>query len=130
MAVEKNYIKGYNGEVTNGTKTGTVISESNPIFATVNASTGEEVVQDIGIRTDSGFASYGAITIAIEGLTRQYWALEYNGIKGAYGESITIEDQITDVNTIIKVYTKAGTDEEPKLDTSAYIRITGQVQSV
>ena len=130
MAVQRNYIKAYNGEVTSGGKDGVVTSDSNPIFATVNASTGEEVVQDIGIRADTGFSSYGEITLAIEGSTKQYWALEYNGTKGGWGEAITISDAITDVNTIVKVYTKAGEDEEPQLDKSVSIRITGQVQSV
>ena len=127
---ERNYIKAYNTNPTVGEKNGVLVSADNPIFATVNASTGEEVCQDIGIRADFGFSSYGAITLTIEGFNDEYWALEYNGVKGAYGEAITIEDTITDVNTIVKVYTKAGKSEEPQLDKSVSIRITGQVQSV
>ena len=127
---DRQYIKGYFGDVNAGDQSGTVISESNPLFTTVNISTGEEVCVDFAIRSDNGYASYENTTIAIEGLNKKYWALEYNGVKGGWGEPIVIEDQISNVNTIIKAYAKAGADEEPSEDTTVSLRITGLIQSV
>lgn len=121
------YINFYNGTVNAGAKDGNKITVENPIFAVVNTD-GTEVVQEIAIRCEEGFSTYGEATLSFSGENKKYWAYEINGQKKGFGEDATISD-INDTNTIIKVYTKAGADEQPSTDSTVELIISCEIQA-
>lgn len=121
------YIKFYNGTVNAGAKDGTEVNAGNPVFTVVNTD-GSEVVQEIAIRCESGYSAYGDATLSFTGENKKYWAYEVNGLKGEYGADATVSG-LTDTNTIIKVYTKAGADENPSTDTSVELTISAEIQA-
>lgn len=121
------YINFYNGTVNAGAKDGNKITAGNPIFAVVNTD-GTEVVQEIAIRCEDGFSAYGDATLSFTGANKTYWAYEVNGQKKAYGEDATISG-LTDNNTVIKVYTKAGAGESPSTDSTVELTIACEIQA-
>lgn len=122
------YIKFYNGSVNAGAKDGTLINVGNPVFAVVNTD-GTEVSQNIAVRCEDGYSVYGNATLSFAGGdNKKYWAFEVNGVKSGWGEDATISG-LTDTNTIVKIYTKAGSNENPSNDTSVEITIACEIQA-
>ena len=119
-------IKLYN-KVSNsdgGNKNGTEVNEGNKVSFILNSSENQEDTQPLGIRCDDGFKTVSPVIISLENTSREKWALSKDGQAwGEWGASLTLEDEISDVNTIIYIKAKATQAEGAKIDTSCEIRI-------
>lgn len=121
------YIKLYNGAVESGNTTGTEITNENPLFMETNTN-GTEAVQNIAVRCLEGYECYGDLTLSFNDTeNKKYWAFEVNGVKGEWGAPVTMSG-VTAVNSLVKVYAKAGSDEEPTTDESVIINIDAVIQ--
>lgn len=119
-------IKLYNkvSESDIGNKNGTEVNEGNRVSFILNSSENQEDTQPLAIRCDTGFKTVSPVIISLQNSSKEKWALSKDNISWAeYGESLTIEDEIVDTNTIIFIKAKATQDEGAKIDTSCEIRI-------
>ena len=108
---------------TSGLSDGTPVSFdhsfSSPIHFDLDVTAGDdEQIIPIGVRTDSGYKTYGATTIYDSGdINDRYQLCKTAG--GSYADSITFGEPITDVNTIFYVKARTTADEYSTLDRNA-----------
>lgn len=121
------YINLYNGSVSNNNTTGTMVTGDNRIITTVKT-TGEEQVQTIGIRCETGYSTDGETVLELIGDTKDAWCFEYNGVKGAYGEPLTITDTISNKNVIFKLYSKVLEGEKPCIKQDVNINLKATIK--
>ena len=112
---------------TSGLSDGTPVSFdhsfSSPIHFDLDVTAGDdEQIIPIGVRTDSGYKTYGATTIYDSGdINDRYQLCKTAG--GSYADSITFDEPITsDANKIFYVKSRTTADEFSTLD--RYARIT------
>ena len=120
----------YQGAVTAGGTNGTQVSTdgaySMPIVFELDASQNETKTVALAIRTDSGYATTGTVTVADYGDTNDRLKLCWTQ-NGTFTDSITTTNAITATNTLF--YCKASSDstESPSTDRSASLRVTAKI---
>lgn len=134
----------YNGNPTEGLQDGTVVSTgadfSNAISMKLNSTNGEERVEKLAIRCQSGFKVEGTarLSFAVNDTLEQLepteeealmnkWAFSTdNSIWGSYGEAITVSN-VEDNNVIVYVKCKAEQGELPSTENRVQIVLEGTV---
>ena len=135
------YIKGYLNATLGGVD-GTEISQETelaPITTVpINSSYAEETGDiKLGLRVTSGYSTQGNTVITPTGTSSTNWALALDdgtgnapGVYGAYGDALTITDEIGSTNYIIWVKANTTLGEDPKNDTSVDLNVSAVIQAV
>lgn len=134
-------IRLYKGTITAGETNGTEVSQdgaqTNPVqFGPLNAS--ENQIGDpkkMGVRCDSGYATFGATTLSLEGATSVMWRLapDNEGAPGTFedwGASLEIGPSIADTNVVIWIQAKAEDTETILNDIDVNVGISTRVYQV
>lgn len=104
---------------TSGLSDGTPVSFdhsfSSPIHFDLDAVNDDEQIIPIGVRTDSGYKTYGATTIYdTNDINDRYQLCKTAG--GSYADSITFDEPITNANVIFYAKARTTSDEFSTLD--------------
>lgn len=126
-------IKLYNGVTAddNGTTNGREVTESNKITFVLNSSENAEDVQAIAIRTDENYKTVGDVIIGLNGNSKKYWALSLdNQSFGAYGESITLSEEIRPANRILYIKAKSEEGEGARIDNGCEVTVQCTIAAI
>lgn len=127
------WINLYKNNPTEGAKDGTAISTDGdftaPLTFTLDASKNESGVQKCAIRTESGYTTYGSISISDLNDTDDRLKLCWTA-DGEFTDSITTDEAITDVNKIFYVQGGSSSSENPQTDRSIKLRVFGHIAAV
>lgn len=121
----------YIGTITAGGTDGTAVSTdgTSPITASLNATTNEEKVIPVAIRTQAGYVVENNATISFSKATDK-WALSADGTTfNAYGDALQLSG-ITAVNKIFHLKVRALSSEEPKLETDVNLVVDAMIATV
>ena len=129
------YINLYMNNPTSSFTNGTIISTdgtyTSPLSITLDASISETKIVTLGIRTESGYETYGGTTIATSGDTGDHWKLKLeNAAEGwteGWADSITFTDTITTTNTLFYAKVSSETSEQPQNDRSVSLQVTATI---
>jgi len=108
-------------------------ADTNPIAtAALDATTNQESAAiALALRCETGYKTYGAISLQPVGTTANAWELSLDGATwGGYGNAISIESVIESVNILFYARAKAIRGESPSNDITVDLQISGSIVAV
>ena len=120
----------YQGSVTAGGTDGTKVSTGGtftaPVDVELDASQNESKIIPLAIRANTGYKTTGTVTIGDLNDTNDRWKFSWTQ-DGTFGDSITTEDTITDVNTLFYAKASSVSTEVPTSDSAVSARVSSKV---
>lgn len=115
-------------------KDGVQISEGTGLAPLVvgplNASESEtSAAQEVVIKTDAGYTTYGNTTVSFEGTNAAKWSVSAT-TDGAYSPTLLVSTPITNAGKSIYIKATSSSDEAPANDESVDIKIAATVAVV
>ena len=120
------YLNLYMNNPTAGGTDGTAISldgtQLSPLTVSLDASTNETKKVKLAVRTETGYAATGGVTISDNNDSSDHWKFSLTE-NGTYSDTVIIASSISSVNTIFYAQASSSSLENPARDTSVSIKL-------